>query len=295
MRNGNSLFLYTDIDRLGSVVKSLYSLINVKISLFDAQRNEIYSYPPTQSDFCYLIRQRYMDRCCECDERGFNRCSTSGCNISYHCHAGLIDALVPLRQNDRIIGFIMFGQMLPDSDTEDRIQRISKAFANNFNPAIIRASLEKLVVWDEEKLNAAETIIEICVSYLLTNRIVFTEKSQIIEQLNHYIDSNISKQISISDLCAFFNSSRTTMYSITQSCLDCSIMKYIRRRRIETAKELLITTDYSITEISNMVGFTDYNYFLRVFKKEVGSTCVRYRKNNKKKSSLSTAAVLRER
>lgn len=284
MPNGNLSFLYTDIDRLGNVLKSLFALINVKISLFDAQGREVYTYPPEQSDFCQMIRHKFIDRCCECDERGFEKCSTTGHNVSYYCHAGLIDALVPLRQNERIIGFIMFGQMLPDSGIEEHINQISKNFENVFDPKEIRSCLEKLVVWDEEKLKAAESIIEICISYMITNRIVFTGKSQFKEKLDQYIDTHISEQINISDLCAFFNMSRTAMYTITQNCLDCSIMKYIRTWRMDAAKELLITTDFSITEIANKVGFNDYNYFLRVFKNETGTTCARYRKEKTKKS-----------
>ena len=66
-------------------------------------------------------------------------------------------------------------------------------------------------------------------------------------------------------------------------------MKYIRLRRIESAKELLITTDYSITEIANRVGFSDYTYFLRVFKIETGTTCAQYRKEKKRKKRILTS------
>lgn len=65
-------------------------------------------------------------------------------------------------------------------------------------------------------------------------------------------------------------------------------MKYIRKRRIDKAMELLKTTSKKVTEISANVGFMDYNYFLRVFKKEVGVSCRVYRSGE---LALSEAAV----
>jgi len=40
--------------------------------------------------------------------------------------------------------------------------------------------------------------------------------------------------------------------------------------RVNKAKELLVTTDLSISEIAGLVGFNDVQYFWRVFKKEQG-------------------------
>jgi len=54
--------------------------------------------------------------------------------------------------------------------------------------------------------------------------------------------------------------------------------KYILKKRIERAKELLRTTDANIFEISNSVGYDDQFYFCRIFKKNVGVAPSEYRK-----------------
>ena len=46
--------------------------------------------------------------------------------------------------------------------------------------------------------------------------------------------------------------------------------------RINKAKELLKTTSLSLAEISEAVGFNDYFYFIKKFKKEVGVTPGKY-------------------
>lgn len=58
---------------------------------------------------------------------------------------------------------------------------------------------------------------------------------------------------------------------------------YIISKRIEVAKELLVTTDLSICTIADSVGYGNYSYFTRIFKKTTGLTPIEYR------SQFSTA------
>lgn len=54
--------------------------------------------------------------------------------------------------------------------------------------------------------------------------------------------------------------------------------RYVLNKRIERAKELLSTTDASICEISNSVGYEDQFYFCRIFKKYSNMSPSEYRK-----------------
>ena len=47
-------------------------------------------------------------------------------------------------------------------------------------------------------------------------------------------------------------------------------MKYKTMLRVEKARELLSTKEYSVKEVSNIVGYSDVSYFSRIFKKELG-------------------------
>ena len=57
---------------------------------------------------------------------------------------------------------------------------------------------------------------------------------------------------------------------------------YLTALRIEKAKELLKATDKSVAEVARLVGFNDYNYFIRVFKKTVGTTPLSYKKPDRR-------------
>ena len=58
------------------------------------------------------------------------------------------------------------------------------------------------------------------------------------------------------------------------------IMKHVKNLRIQTAKELLSSTNFPISDIAYEVGFSDYSYFTKVFKEEVRCTPREFRKNN---------------
>ena len=58
-----------------------------------------------------------------------------------------------------------------------------------------------------------------------------------------------------------------------------SPIQYLLRRRIGEAQTLLITTDYSITQIAGMVGYDTQSYFNMQFTKNVGISPKKFRQN----------------
>ena len=57
-----------------------------------------------------------------------------------------------------------------------------------------------------------------------------------------------------------------------RASVGVSPLEYINRIRIAAAKELLLNTSLSVSEISSMVGFSDQNYFGRLFRKHTGQS-----------------------
>ncbi|WP_337040367.1 chromate resistance protein ChrB domain-containing protein [Emticicia sp. 17c] len=68
---------------------------------------------------------------------------------------------------------------------------------------------------------------------------------------------------------------------------DLNFGEYIRKKRIEKAIDLMQRTDYSLTEIAYLTGFSDQSHFTRTFKVYTGKNPSSY-KNNFRKSKLDT-------
>lgn len=92
-----------------------------------------------------------------------------------------------------------------------------------------------------------------------------------------WINGNLEKSISISDIAGIANVCPRECQRIFRQYLHYSPMEYVQRKRIFTAAELLSITERSVTDIALSCGFSSPSYFSRQFKALVGSTPREYR------------------
>lgn len=75
-----------------------------------------------------------------------------------------------------------------------------------------------------------------------------------------------------------FQISNYTLSRLFKNEMGVGFSEYLSAKRLEYAKELLLTTDYPIKEIAQMSGFTYENYFSRIFKAYAGVSPSAFRK-----------------
>ena len=92
-----------------------------------------------------------------------------------------------------------------------------------------------------------------------------------------YIFRNYSYDISVDDVAHAACVSRATLYRVFKECFGVSVQQYLMDVRISTAAEMLSTTEYSINEIVYSCGFSNYQYFIRLFQKKKGISPSQYR------------------
>lgn len=108
---------------------------------------------------------------------------------------------------------------------------------------------------------------------------VLKYRHQLIPDCIEYLKKNYSKKITIDELSSIFFLSRSYLSSLFKNATGSGVVEYLQHIRIERACELLTQTSLSITEISTQVGYTDYRFFNKSFKKITGVTAHEYRKN----------------
>lgn len=105
-----------------------------------------------------------------------------------------------------------------------------------------------------------------------------SEKSMgAVEAAKAYIQNNYSRDISLDEVSQKVNISPYYFSKIFKEDVGEGFVEYLTGIRMEKAKELLTTTEYSMKEICSMVGYADPNYFSRSFKKKVGVTPTEYK------------------
>ena len=114
-----------------------------------------------------------------------------------------------------------------------------------------------------------------------SSQIYEMETALIIEDIKERIARCYAEPININLLANAFCISVSYLQHTFKAQTGHSIIDYMNRTRINNAEKLLLETDLHISEISEKVGFPDYNYFSRVFRKYKNLTPSEYRKNTK--------------
>jgi two-component system response regulator YesN len=103
----------------------------------------------------------------------------------------------------------------------------------------------------------------------------------------NYIDANYDKPISLADIARISHLSVSRLAHIFKEQMGITIIDYLTSVRIERAKQLLLATGQSCTEICFQVGYNNQSYFSRTFKELVGMTPRQFRSRNQRKEKIS--------
>lgn len=101
--------------------------------------------------------------------------------------------------------------------------------------------------------------------------------SQLLSKIEAFVGSNYRQDISLTVLGEALGLSPSYLSSIFKDITGMSFVDYVNSKRIEQAKLLLQTTAKSVADISDQVGFTNANTFIRVFKRHEGVTPGQFR------------------
>lgn len=148
----------------------------------------------------------------------------------------------------------------------------------------IKELLEHLLnIWNRKnhgyRVMTKALVYEITYKYfkLLTKKYSNSEYDKL-KPAKRLLDEQYTKNIAISDLAAVCGFSETHFRRLFQKTFHCSPTEYRLNKRLLHAKELLLSGELTINEISTIVGFEDANYFSRIFKLHVGMPPSEYTK-----------------
>lgn len=113
--------------------------------------------------------------------------------------------------------------------------------------------------------------------------IVITGKDeQLINKVMIWLEKNVSDpEVTVDQLAAFVGMGRTSMYNKIKGLTGKSPVELIQEFRMEKATCYLKSGQFSVSETSRKVGFSDPGYFSRSFKKHFGMSPADYIKQNK--------------
>ena len=104
--------------------------------------------------------------------------------------------------------------------------------------------------------------------------------SSLVIQIRGYVQSNISRPISVEELADALFISRTYLSAKFKKETGIALSEFIMREKIEEAKRLLRYSDKSLSLISDYLAFSSQSHLTRAFRKYTGMTPKKYRDLN---------------
>lgn len=111
--------------------------------------------------------------------------------------------------------------------------------------------------------------------------IIETDKNAfIIKKIRNYIHENYRRDISMQEVAREMNYSEVYFCKLFKNSFNVNFTTYLTNIRIKEAKRLLKNPSINIKDIGIAVGYSDSNYFAKVFKRSVGMNPSDYRNSN---------------
>ena len=101
------------------------------------------------------------------------------------------------------------------------------------------------------------------------------------DQVNGYIEEHLSEPLTVGEIASHFHYSRARLSTIYKATAGISLSNAISTARISRAKEMLQTGKYSVTEVSDALGFSSPQYFSHCFSRCTGITPTRFAESSK--------------
>lgn len=122
--------------------------------------------------------------------------------------------------------------------------------------------------YSKEKLT---NILNYIIFDILSSHSFGTSNKYVIETLK-YIDAHLSQQLSLSEISQAVHISRDYLSHLFKTELHKPVIDYINEHKMLLAKIQIEESTRSLPEIATSLGYDNYSYFSRIFKKYIGKS-----------------------
>lgn len=277
-----------DEDLLKQILDSFVELTDIRAAFFEDYVELVNGGDKNICGFCEIIRKEpaVLKACIACDIAAYQKAKESSKPYLYKCHIGLWEAVCPIPLRGSPNDYLMLGQVKCEEDkaktwlmieqklpgygmTKDQISSAEKAY-------------DEMPCISHSRLLAAVKMLDLITRHIIGSGIISTKELVAVKKAKEYIDQNFQRPVSINELAEKVVLSPSYLSHLFSKETGMTITSYTDLQRIDHAKKLLIQTTLLIKEIAFQSGFSDQNYFSRIFKKYTGQSPAAFRDEIKK-------------
>ncbi len=134
----------------------------------------------------------------------------------------------------------------------------------------------EMALWEKVELRGA--MLMLMSHFISQAKLRLRTHDERMKRVLYYIHSHICDSIELNQLAAEACVTKAYLVRLFKQRFGISPIQYINKKKVERAQLLLFTTDKPVKELAYILGFSDQNYFIRLFHKLTGSTPQEYRR-----------------
>lgn len=271
-----------DKEPLKQILDSFVELTDIRAAFFENYIELVNGHDKNICEFCKIIRKdpAVLAGCIKCDTAAYQAAKDSGQPYLYKCHIGLWEAVCPIPLRGSPTDYLMLGQVKCKEDEpmwpsiEEKLAGYGIATDQILLASQAYGAMESIA---KSRLLAAVRMLHLITRYVVESRIINTKELEAVKKIKSYIDENFNKSISVKALSDLVLLSNSYLCHLFKKETGKTITAYTELIRIDHAKKLILDTKLHIKEIAYLSGFSDQNYFSRVFKKHTGQSPLAFR------------------
>ena len=328
MKTSSSTPVYPlkDLKILDEVREIFYQTTGLVLSFHYPEEEGYDFYPKNEKNYyCEAIEStpEGVTRCLKSDRDALVKARESGEYCVYTCHAGLVNAVIPLIYKGRDIGAIFTGQIFTRKQDKDDFLRIYEGLRPlGIKKGSIYEKFKHIKVIDRDRFLLGIKMLNFMANYIISiedemslqselyrkereilryeneqmrlkndlqnlsivvlkDKVDFRtdiqgsgqpnqQKSSMVLRAQEFIQKNYKQPLTLSEVAGAVYLSPNYFSTIFKEITGNNFSSYLNDVRILEGKRLLNETILPIKQIVKQVGYEDYNYFNKVFKKAVG-------------------------
>lgn len=223
-------------------------------------------------NFCSMLKAYSVEvrKCWKCDVGDLHKRLMEGAEeFEKQCHAGLIEYIIPIRNETDYFGYVAIGPGRA-KNAECKLPELNEAY-------------QQISIWDPVWVAHVRVLASSIVKDIQEweSAVPASVTDSRIRQVLLTISSAPEENYSSEEMAARCCLSNSRFLHLFKKEVGLSFNKFLIHKRIQRAKHLLASTSTPVSYIGFEVGYADPNYFSYAFHKETGKSPREYRKNQK--------------
>ena len=273
-----------DKSKLDMLIGDFHTVTGMEISILDADFHSIAIRRCPYKNLCSYLHTAAsaLDVCKASDIERLLEARQTGEPLLYTCPAGITEVIVPVVSGEKTAAYL-FSSMGVASDriSDGEILERSLSIAPRLNADTLTEYISRFKHLNDGELSAHFRLLKLLSEHIASDEGLLSGEESIGTLIKIYIKSHLTRKLTLSDISWNLHCSTVTLTEHFKKEFGITIMEYVTKKRMQLAERLLITTDKTLGEIALMSGFSDVEYFSRVFKRYHSTPPGEWRKDNK--------------